>query len=151
MNTPGRDLFDTRPVGEPDRTSDLSAVFDLLTPPEWHARAACRDHPEINWIPDRGQQKTELQAAKAVCDQCPVRDQCADWVNRHNDSHLLGIWAGTTWASRQKTRRNQPPPPCTDCGTTTNVYPRRQLCEPCHNHRHNHGTPRPRKEPTDGS
>ncbi len=49
-------------------TGDPAEVFaafaGLLERPAWHADAACREHPEVDWFPERGD---DQGPAKAVC------------------------------------------------------------------------------------
>jgi len=43
------------------------------------------------------------QAARALCDQCPVRDWCAEHIPRAVDLPV-GTWAGRLYGSRAHTR-----------------------------------------------
>ena len=71
--------------------------------------AACRTHPEIEWVPSSkirgGVDRTyhaNLAAARLVCASCPVRGVCLDEAIRE---HHVGIWAGTTVLQRRRVRR----------------------------------------------
>lgn len=69
----------------------------IIRPPAWHADAACREHPEIEWFPSRGE---SLDAARAVCATCIVRDECrADSIDEN-----YGVWAGLSERERQRDR-----------------------------------------------
>src|SRR4051794_37084007 len=77
---------------------DLAA---LIRPPAWHADAACREHPEVSWFPERGEPTT---AAKAICAGCLVKEECAAYALEHEDA-LDGIWASTSPRERRAMRR----------------------------------------------
>jgi hypothetical protein len=82
-------------------TTTLDDILALLDPPAWHADAACREHPDLTWFPDRGQ---DTSAAVAVCRGCLVADQCRAWAMSQG-AGLHGIWAGTSDRERQRLRR----------------------------------------------
>jgi WhiB family redox-sensing transcriptional regulator len=46
----------------------------------------------------------QIHAAKAVCDRCPVAQQCLDWAVAVGQ--LDGIWGGTTESERRAIRRS---------------------------------------------
>ena len=74
----------------PDAGAELDELLDMLTPPPWHRRAACRDHPELDWFPTRGM---ATRPQKLVCAGCPVRPQCREAAFRGRGEHF-GMWAG---------------------------------------------------------
>lgn len=41
--------------------------------PEWHKDAACIEHPELDWFPERG---GSCKDARAVCQRCLVQKEC---------------------------------------------------------------------------
>ena len=87
---------------------DLPEVASVLQSPPWMRRAACRDPVEgVTWFPERGlgqpDAKAQAQAAKAVCDRCPVQRQCLDYALA--DDSLCGVWGGTTDGERTRMRR----------------------------------------------
>ena len=44
---------------------------------DWHARAACRDHPDPDmWFPGPGVSR-RAQRAVEICQSCPVQIECA--------------------------------------------------------------------------
>lgn len=57
--------------------------------PARHARAACRGADQSLFFLERG---GDSRPAKALCESCPVRPQCADAALSHDDT--LGIWGG---------------------------------------------------------
>ena len=77
-----------------------SELYDLLVRPAWHADAACREHPEVNFFPGRGE---PVAPAKAICSGCLVRGECADAVGLSYDTY--GVWGGRTEYERKALRR----------------------------------------------
>lgn len=53
--------------------------------------------------------KDQIDAAKAVCEGCPVRDLCLDWALAVPD--IEGIWAGTIPLERRRIRTGRKPRP----------------------------------------
>jgi WhiB family redox-sensing transcriptional regulator len=70
----------------------------------WHARAACRGlDTEKFFLPDavRGPKKVAREnAAKAVCQGCPVIANCLNWALAVAEPH--GVWGGTTPQERDQ-------------------------------------------------
>ncbi|MCU1359966.1 MAG: Transcription factor WhiB [Ilumatobacteraceae bacterium] len=62
--------------------------------PAWHADAACREHPEIDWFPTT---VIDRAATVAICAACLVRDECLTAAIAGGE---VGIWAGTTAMER---------------------------------------------------
>ena len=75
---------------------DLLEVADLLHPPPWHADALCREHPEVDWFPDRG---GPTEPAKDVCRRCLCRVECLTFALEH---HERGIWGATSEKQRKQ-------------------------------------------------
>jgi WhiB family redox-sensing transcriptional regulator len=48
---------------------------------------------------------SEAGAAKAVCAECPVRDQCLEWAIATRQEE--GIWGGMTDGERRRLRRRR--------------------------------------------
>jgi WhiB family redox-sensing transcriptional regulator len=72
---------------------------ELIHRPRWHADALCREHPQINWFPRKGEANG---AARAVCSRCPVRGECLAFALAYDDAERLhGIWGGTTAHERR--------------------------------------------------
>lgn len=71
----------------------------------WRDHAACRhEDPDLFFpIGTTGPSQVQAQQAKAVCEGCPVREQCLDWALDTGQS--IGIWGGTTEAERRRLRR----------------------------------------------
>jgi WhiB family redox-sensing transcriptional regulator len=77
--------------------------------PTWMKRAACRGTDVDLWFPGQGGPVAE---AKAICETCPVREQCLDYALSNNEH--WGIWGGMADRARRKERRERgmaaPPP-----------------------------------------
>jgi WhiB family redox-sensing transcriptional regulator len=74
----------------------------LLQPVDWQVHARCHEvDPEI-FFPERG---GSSKAARAVCNQCPVRAQCLEYAL--NNKEQFGIWGGTSERERRRLRRER--------------------------------------------
>lgn len=74
----------------------------ILQPVDWQVNAACNDvEPEI-FFPERG---GSSKAARAVCNECSVRDQCLEYAL--NNKEQFGIWGGTSERERRRLRRER--------------------------------------------
>ena len=100
---------DPRPWPEPYRNL-IDAIEDA--PDEtWRQRAAChqdnRDRPLPEWVelwfPDNGGRYAE---ARAICDACPVRDECRE----AGADEKFGMWGGEDNETRALARSNGLPP-----------------------------------------
>ena len=71
----------------------------------WRDQAACRDtDPELFFpIGSTGAVLDEIDAAKAVCQECPVRQPCLQFALETNQD--TGIWGGTSEDERRRLRR----------------------------------------------
>jgi len=126
---------------------------DLLSErPAFHADALCKEHPEVNFYPERGE---SADPAKAVCARCTVQAECLAWVLEHEPAPPLGIWAGLSARQRRPLHLARAAAPrlparpsaaagtlagrCTWCDapTTTGRYAR--LCRPCGDFQAVHG------------
>ena len=59
---------------------------------DWHARAACRDHPDPDlWFPGPGNNR-RAQSAVEICRSCPVQIDCARYAADAGEQ--FGIWGG---------------------------------------------------------
>ena len=78
----------------------------------WQRYAACLDHdPELFFpIGDAGPALTQLEAAKAVCAGCPVRELCLSLGPQRDE---YGVWGGVLLESGKPQaavpRRGRPP------------------------------------------
>ena len=79
------------PIGrhnEP-RLPDVAAL--LRYRPAWQADALCREYPEVNFFPQRGE---DLGPAKQVCARCTVADECREFARANGERD--GVWGGET-------------------------------------------------------
>ena len=79
----------------------MDLVVALLDPETWKLDAACREHPELNWLPERGEHITEQLA---ICNGCLVRPECLAYVLR-TEPQMPGIWGGTAARERRRDRK----------------------------------------------
>ena len=56
----------------------VAAFYSHLSATEkWRLDALCLEHPEISWVPRRGE---PTHQALEVCARCAVRTECADFA-----------------------------------------------------------------------
>ncbi len=72
---------------------------------EWRRNAACQEGDTDLFFPIgvTGPAVAQIEAAKAVCGQCPVRAECLDFAITSNQE--FGVWGGTTEDERRVLRR----------------------------------------------
>ncbi|MHB8465406.1 MAG: WhiB family transcriptional regulator [Acidimicrobiales bacterium] len=68
----------------------------------WRQQAACRGLDTAIFFPPTD---SEAGPAKAVCAQCPVRDECLEWAIASRQEE--GIWGGMTDGERRRLRRRR--------------------------------------------
>lgn len=66
----------------------------------WMVLARCRGTDPDLFHPGRGE---SLDAAKAVCRDCTVREECLEYALLHGER--LGVWGGLSEAERRRFRR----------------------------------------------
>jgi len=78
-----------------------SATTDL----DWRQQALCRSCSPDLFFPagTTGAAVDEIEAAKAVCRECPVQSHCLRFALRTGQAY--GIWGGTTEDERITLRR----------------------------------------------
>jgi WhiB family redox-sensing transcriptional regulator len=71
----------------------------------WRESAACRTvDPDLFFpIGTTGPAILQINEAKAVCQSCPVRDECLEWALETGQS--IGVWGGTSEAERRSLLR----------------------------------------------
>jgi WhiB family redox-sensing transcriptional regulator len=79
-------------------------IFDWDTE-GWRARAACRDTDANLFFPagSTGGAVDQIEAAKLVCRQCPVQDECLQFALESNQE--AGVWGGRDEDERRRLRR----------------------------------------------
>jgi len=70
---------------------------------EWVERAACRGAGPRLWFPTTNGITAESTAARAICAECPVVDECRDYGVAHEPR--WGIWGGLNAKERRDERR----------------------------------------------
>jgi WhiB family redox-sensing transcriptional regulator len=72
---------------------------------DWRTSAACRDtDPDLFFpIGTTGQAIDQIEAARAVCIECDVRDACLEFALATNQES--GVWGGTSEEERRKLRK----------------------------------------------
>ncbi len=82
---------------------------------EWRDDAACRGVGPGRFFSDRGDSES-VEAAKALCDSCPVARECFDYAA--TERIRFGIWGGSG-ATKVKALSSSYPrrvEPCRECG-----------------------------------
>jgi len=99
--------------------------------PAWMEQARCRGCSPSLFFPTRGE-GTENDAAKRVCAQCPVIDECLEYALVNQEK--VGVWGGTSEKQRRKIRRargiSNARRPVAVCGTESK-YSLGCRCEDC--------------------
>lgn len=74
---------------------------------DWRHEAACRDvDPEIFFpVGTSGPALAQIEAAKAICETCGVREPCLEWALRTGQDS--GVWGGLTEDERRALRRDR--------------------------------------------
>lgn len=75
--------------------------MDAWKPEPWMEGAVCRQTDPELWFPEVGSSAT---AAKRICQQCPVLEQCLAYALENQEK---GIWGGTSEKQRQKLRAQE--------------------------------------------
>jgi WhiB family redox-sensing transcriptional regulator len=72
--------------------------------PTWHTRAACKGlDPSIFYPPT--EEDEDAEQAKAVCDQCSVREACLEHALARREKD--GVWGGCTERERRRIIRQR--------------------------------------------
>ncbi|MZE81693.1 WhiB family transcriptional regulator [Streptomyces xinghaiensis] len=74
---------------------------------DWRLNAACRDTDPDLFFPvgSSGPALRQEQAAKAVCESCPVVGACLDWALETGQTS--GVWGGTSEDERRSMHRRR--------------------------------------------
>jgi WhiB family redox-sensing transcriptional regulator len=70
----------------------------------WRKRAACRGIDVEIFFPETDDDD-EVEAAKAVCERCPVRQACLEHALAHRERE--GVWGGATERERRRILRQR--------------------------------------------
>ena len=71
----------------------------------WRQQAICRDTDPDLFFPvgTTGQALVQIERAREVCNQCPVKRDCLEFALETNQDS--GIWGGTSEEERRKLRK----------------------------------------------
>lgn len=90
-------------IGEALPPLAIDALPTAPPPPgDWFDLAACKGTDVHAWFPARGQ---SLKALRAVCETCPVREDCGTYALDHGIKH--GVWGGLSERERRLIRRDR--------------------------------------------
>lgn len=70
----------------------------------WRRRAACRGIDAEVFYPSTDDE-TDAAPAKAICEQCPVREPCLEHALASRERE--GVWGGTTERERRRIVRQR--------------------------------------------
>lgn len=70
------------------------------------SRALCREVGVEFFYPDEDNPRdiTMYSAARKICSNCEVKDECLEWAVKHEN---FGMWGGTTPRERATIRRKR--------------------------------------------
>lgn len=95
----GREMTKTNNQTQIEILADLAASIKW---PTFLSNGACVGSTDPTLFDDEDPTKTVI--AKAICRQCPVKQQCAEWGIANEPS---GVWGGMDEADRVKARRGK--------------------------------------------
>lgn len=79
---------------------------DIAAEADWRQRASCATivDPDVFFpIGTTGQALDQIEAAKAICSTCVVKQECLDWaLATHQET---GVWGGLSEDERRALRR----------------------------------------------
>jgi len=85
-----------------DQADPFAWLAELTRRPPWHSQAACRGMAPSTFVLGRGANESVMSRARAICDVCPVTEECLAYALADPDA--MGIWAGTTGQERRAMR-----------------------------------------------
>ncbi|PXA75043.1 WhiB family transcriptional regulator [Auritidibacter sp. NML120779] len=74
---------------------------------DWRSKAACLDKdPELFFpVGNTGPALLQIEEAKAICNQCPVTEQCLQWAISTGQDY--GVWGGMSEDERRALKRRK--------------------------------------------
>lgn len=102
----------------------------------WTDNAACKGKPTAWWFPLQSDGVSFYARARAVCDGCPVRDECLALAFSYetNNERRHGMFGGLSPAERAAFADGRlPPRECRSCGTPFQSTDNRKVycCRTC--------------------
>jgi WhiB family redox-sensing transcriptional regulator len=73
----------------------LDTLTQAAAATSWMDGALCAQADPEEWFPNPGEHS---QAAKAICDGCPIRQECLDYARA--EDIRWGVWGGLTASER---------------------------------------------------
>lgn len=64
---------------------------------QWMNEGNCRHHPPAVFFPSDG---VGVQVARAICEDCPVKEPCLEHALRNRIDH--GVWGGASERERRR-------------------------------------------------
>ena len=85
--------------------ASTAALPEIAPPDAWRLRASCRSvDPDLFFpVGTTGLAVEQIDAAKAVCQACPVNTTCLEYALTTNQDS--GVWGGTSEEERRSLRR----------------------------------------------
>jgi WhiB family redox-sensing transcriptional regulator len=102
MTTPKKPTATGGNRGNYDYQQLMSEFGLLMRQFDWMDDAACRGRTDVEFFPEVGY-NGKAPKALALCNNCPVKDDCLDFALENNIEH--GIWGGTNPRQRKQLRR----------------------------------------------
>lgn len=74
----------------------------IIEPEPWMDRALCTGLVDLFFPPVGGESRWMVRQAKAVCEQCPVREECLE--HALTTPETFGVWGGKSERERRAIR-----------------------------------------------
>jgi len=80
-------------------------ILITLTVTDWRDTAACKDSEPNLFFPigSTGSAVDQIEAAKAICVECSVREECLNYALETNQE--AGVWGGYAEDERRRLRK----------------------------------------------
>jgi hypothetical protein len=74
----------------------------------WQTNAACQGKDaDLFWPESRYAAEQFRKKVRRICDQCPVKRQCAQYARSNRDAREFGTWAGQDQWERADARKRR--------------------------------------------
>ncbi|WP_431897962.1 WhiB family transcriptional regulator [Nonomuraea sp. bgisy101] len=81
------------------RTDLMDSLAHAAARDDWMSWGLCSETDPDAFFPPEQAGPNWWAAAAAVCEDCPVRDECRDYAQEH--AIEWGVWGGTTYHDRR--------------------------------------------------